>query len=152
MPLSKRQDTLRYPIERSLLSWACTSVLFFFQAEDGIRDLTVTGVQTCALAVTVWLCALFLGALSLFVLEVIGAAIFSDELKGEEGLFLKKQLLRIRGDNAYSAAERFRLLGQAGFCWLCCGLGTVILFQYIGSQFLSKSGFLINATRAVGAA
>src|SRR2546430_14156609 len=24
---------------------------FFFQAEDGIRDLTVTGVQTCALPV-----------------------------------------------------------------------------------------------------
>src|SRR2546430_17503163 len=24
-------------------------VFFFFQAEDGIRDLTVTGVQTCAL-------------------------------------------------------------------------------------------------------
>src|SRR2546430_13405456 len=32
---------------------------FFFQAEDGIRDLTVTGVQTCALpifaAVVGWL-------------------------------------------------------------------------------------------------
>src|SRR5688572_33457513 len=27
------------------------SVLFFFQAEDGIRDLTVTGVQTCALPI-----------------------------------------------------------------------------------------------------
>src|SRR2546430_12808392 len=27
----------------------CVSVVFFFQAEDGIRDLTVTGVQTCAL-------------------------------------------------------------------------------------------------------
>src|SRR2546430_17441082 len=26
-------------------------VIFFFQAEDGIRDLTVTGVQTCALPV-----------------------------------------------------------------------------------------------------
>src|SRR2546430_17601092 len=25
---------------------------FFFQAEDGIRDLTVTGVQTCALPTT----------------------------------------------------------------------------------------------------
>src|SRR2546430_16755960 len=25
------------------------SFFFFFQAEDGIRDLTVTGVQTCAL-------------------------------------------------------------------------------------------------------
>src|SRR2546430_11712953 len=28
-----------------------TFFLFFFQAEDGIRDLTVTGVQTCALPI-----------------------------------------------------------------------------------------------------
>src|SRR2546430_3953652 len=27
------------------------TVFFFFQAEDGIRDLTVTGVQTCALPI-----------------------------------------------------------------------------------------------------
>src|SRR2546427_3867794 len=27
---------------------------FFFQAEDGIRDLTVTGVQTCALPILAW--------------------------------------------------------------------------------------------------
>src|SRR5256886_8283446 len=26
---------------------------FFFQAEDGIRDLTVTGVQTCALPICI---------------------------------------------------------------------------------------------------
>src|SRR2546421_3689144 len=32
----------------------CKSVLvfFFFQAEDGIRDLIVTGVQTCALPIS----------------------------------------------------------------------------------------------------
>src|SRR2546430_6686075 len=29
----------------------CVCVVFFFQAEDGIRDLTVTGVQTCALPI-----------------------------------------------------------------------------------------------------
>src|SRR2546430_12944565 len=29
----------------------CGSDFFFFQAEDGIRDLTVTGVQTCALPI-----------------------------------------------------------------------------------------------------
>src|SRR5437867_1762217 len=28
-----------------------TCVMFFFQAEDGIRDRTVTGVQTCALPI-----------------------------------------------------------------------------------------------------
>src|SRR2546430_5456819 len=30
-----------------------SEVFFFFQAEDGIRDLTVTGVQTCALPISV---------------------------------------------------------------------------------------------------
>src|SRR5688572_33299775 len=34
----------------------CSSFFFFFffQAEDGIRDLTVTGVQTCALPISFW--------------------------------------------------------------------------------------------------
>src|SRR5256886_6940826 len=32
------------------LGWELCLV-FFFQAEDGIRDLTVTGVQTCALPI-----------------------------------------------------------------------------------------------------
>src|SRR2546430_542724 len=30
---------------------AARNFFFFFQAEDGIRDLTVTGVQTCALPI-----------------------------------------------------------------------------------------------------
>src|SRR3712207_6829909 len=29
-------------------------VFFFFQAEDGIRDIGVTGVQTCALPIWIW--------------------------------------------------------------------------------------------------
>src|SRR5437763_8511853 len=32
---------------------ALVHVLFFFQAEDGIRDTSVTGVQTCALPICV---------------------------------------------------------------------------------------------------
>src|SRR2546430_13562693 len=32
---------------------SCFCCFFFFQAEDGIRDLTVTGVQTCALPILV---------------------------------------------------------------------------------------------------
>src|SRR2546430_6466497 len=31
--------------------YAICDLDFFFQAEDGIRDLTVTGVQTCALPI-----------------------------------------------------------------------------------------------------
>src|SRR5256886_10207555 len=32
-------------------AWLSMILIFFFQAEDGIRDLTVTGVQTCALPI-----------------------------------------------------------------------------------------------------
>src|SRR3989440_5169272 len=32
--------------------WALFLLVFFFQAEDGIRDLIVTGVQTCALPIS----------------------------------------------------------------------------------------------------
>src|SRR5256885_9829405 len=31
----------------------CSYTIFFFQAEDGIRDYKVTGVQTCALPICV---------------------------------------------------------------------------------------------------
>src|SRR5215475_8686918 len=31
----------------------CTVFFFFFQAEDGIRDFHVTGVQTCALPISI---------------------------------------------------------------------------------------------------
>src|SRR5699024_11704167 len=40
-----------------LLLLCCSCVLlffFFFQAEDGIRDRNVTGVQTCALPIPRW--------------------------------------------------------------------------------------------------
>src|SRR2546427_6875607 len=33
------------------LEYCTLFFFFFFQAEDGIRDLTVTGVQTCALPI-----------------------------------------------------------------------------------------------------
>ena len=33
--------------------WLVVFVFFFFQAEDGIRDIGVTGVQTCALPICI---------------------------------------------------------------------------------------------------
>src|SRR2546430_291391 len=37
--------------DQQRLALAEVGARFFFQAEDGIRDLTVTGVQTCALPI-----------------------------------------------------------------------------------------------------
>src|SRR6266705_4574310 len=44
---------------------------FFFQAEDGIRDRTVTGVQTCALPIF----TLVSQACGIFAAGLIGAAV-----------------------------------------------------------------------------
>src|SRR2546426_9250942 len=44
----------------------CVFIFFFFQAEDGIRDYKVTGVQTCALPI--------LTGLARFVIELEGNA------------------------------------------------------------------------------
>src|SRR5690606_41068705 len=42
----------RFSIRFLLLSSFCRFFFFFFQAEDGIRDFHVTGVQTCALPIS----------------------------------------------------------------------------------------------------
>src|ERR1019366_9685102 len=43
---NSRTVCVRTPMRRRLL------MFFFFQAEDGIRDWSVTGVQTCALPIS----------------------------------------------------------------------------------------------------
>src|SRR2546429_3184993 len=41
-----------FPSPAVHFSGELASVFFFFQAEDGIRDVAVTGVQTCALPIS----------------------------------------------------------------------------------------------------
>src|SRR2546427_7048430 len=64
---------------------SCSSlVCFFFQAEDGIRDLTVTGVQTCALPI-------------LGDFEAGALALVESSLKYQPGLFAVLTLARESG-------------------------------------------------------
>src|SRR5690606_39628683 len=73
-----------------------TKPFFFFQAEDGIRDFHVTGVQTCALPIWVESHLLFL---SLLHRACTGGAVFIHavvDLRGFEllELFLGNPLVR----------------------------------------------------------
>src|SRR5260221_7787908 len=65
-------------------------LFFFFQAEDGIRDHCVTGVQTCALPICTKPLMLFLEMISLltakgFVLMDLEAGRSEERRVGEEG-------------------------------------------------------------------
>src|SRR5688572_31010873 len=62
----------RLPGRSSTLYWLCSR--FFFQAEDGIRDLTVTRVQTCALPISMrWWCQPVLGYELVLARRCLGA-------------------------------------------------------------------------------
>src|SRR5437762_10130658 len=74
------------PVSRKKSSPEITStisLIFFFQAEDGIRDTSVTGVQTCALPI----CALTALAAPLVVLAIL-SAIVTNEIKGRLGALM----------------------------------------------------------------
>src|SRR5258707_11804525 len=61
---------------------------FFFQAEDGIRDIGVTGVQTCALPISVYSGAgQFDGAHRSFVLQPNGQI---DQAEGYRNLIVAR--------------------------------------------------------------
>src|SRR5256885_4941950 len=62
---------------QSIGVWMC---VFFFQAEDGIRDYKVTGVQTCALPISggtgmIYFLLTLIRLLPLFFLHSIGFAL-----------------------------------------------------------------------------
>src|SRR2546430_13005959 len=63
--------------------------LFFFQAEDGIRDLTVTGVQTCALPISRHEVERYARAQDLFVMVGVERARDAARVRGlvEGGVF-----------------------------------------------------------------
>src|SRR2546430_5060112 len=73
---------------------------FFFQAEDGIRDLTVTGVQTCALPI--------------YTLAGVRRAVEVGKRLREAG----HEMAGIRldsGDLAYLSIEARKILDEGGF-------------------------------------
>src|SRR5437764_10364572 len=51
-------------------------LFFFFQAEDGIRDTSVTGVQTCALPILLFEAPVAIQLLGHFISAVNGASLY----------------------------------------------------------------------------
>src|SRR2546429_5150842 len=57
-------------------------VFFFFQAEDGIRDVAVTGVQTCALPISLIICSLTTFAMAAAMAKVVRVQIIKASVAG----------------------------------------------------------------------
>src|SRR2546430_9104557 len=85
-------------------------VFFFFQAEDGIRDLTVTGVQTCALPI--WVCGQGEHAIG----EPAGVAV-SDEISRDAVANRFAQPRTVRCERGSTASGGFDVRDAPPFFW-----------------------------------
>src|SRR3712207_6906595 len=101
-------------------------LVFFFQAEDGIRDIGVTGVQTCALPI-------FLAVLALIVVNALAESpwgVFSIALTIPIALFMGIYLRRIRPGRVLEATGigvALLLLAIVGGGWIQdTGLGDAL--------------------------
>src|SRR5690349_23474768 len=83
----------------SAACWFC--FVFFFQAEDGIRDLYVTGVQTCALPI----CA------ARVVAAITGGSML-DGVVEASGRPQQLELIAIAGDGPLHARSEERRVGK----------------------------------------
>src|SRR2546430_9049608 len=84
----------------------CFLYFFFFQAEDGIRDLTVTGVQTCALPI----CETFGRALRQAALE--GFALARKAFAIESGIVVAARARAMRGKSRLVRVDKGHALAR----------------------------------------
>src|SRR5216683_8157443 len=82
---------------------------FFFQAEDGIRDLIVTGVQTCALPICAFTAAIGVDELdaSVLLLPEIGLVEAGDPRFVSTVDAIERELLRGKHVMRYACEDDF---------------------------------------------
>src|SRR2546430_4784657 len=133
----------------------CASLCFFFQAEDGIRDLTVTGVQTCALPISAYVGLLDIGQPKPGETVVVSAA------AGAVGSVVG-QLAKIRGCRAvgvagseakcelvvkelgFDACVNYRTEPLLSALQKACPKGIDVYFDNVGGDVLAAVLRLIN--------
>src|SRR5690606_40856063 len=84
------------------------SALFFFQAEDGIRDFHVTGVQTCALPILPDLFLKLVDLANAFLLALAQAGFGGDDLAAD----ILQPASRVFADAGKTLLGRYQLLLQ----------------------------------------
>src|SRR2546430_5849819 len=89
-----------------LLCTCC--IFFFFQAEDGIRDLTVTGVQTCALPISIEADPAELRAT--FAIDVLPESVI---IAPDIGFYRERKLRLLNGAHTATAPLALLEIGRA---------------------------------------
>src|SRR5205085_7498668 len=92
------------------------AVSFFFQAEDGIRDLTVTGVQTCALPISLGSPVNLKGSLS------VASNVSSNIANGRNLGFIQVKSISLCFANGFGVRSEERRVGKECKyrCWSFC--------------------------------
>src|SRR2546421_12609343 len=123
------------------------SFFFFFQAEDGIRDLIVTGVQTCALPIY----PRALGAEAAVEMATISGA-RALHLEAEIGSLEsgKKADLIVLGMNAPHAVPLYQVYSQIVYALKASDVETVVIGGRTGME--NGRGLTLNQAEVVAEA
>src|SRR3712207_9464196 len=99
-------------------------MVFFFQAEDGIRDIGVTGVQTCALPISAW------------VLRLLITPLKNSWVNWALSSWAETERSVIDWYDSLSASANF---SAASLTCCCCLLSTISLGLYLRTNCYPRS-------------
>src|SRR2546430_11908493 len=97
--------------------------VFFFQAEDGIRDLTVTGVQTCALPISVLLIMSLGLAVTFGLMGIINMAHGEMLMIGSYTAYVVQEIFQAR----FAASQDYYFFVALPLAFLAAGLVGLVL-------------------------
>src|SRR5882762_4916933 len=114
-------------------SFVCFNFFFFFQAEDGIRDSSVTGVQTCALPILFGLLALGLASIGLYGILAYAAT-------------RRQHEIGLRMALGASRLSVLRLILGEGMSLVLVGLGVGFVASLATGRVLSRALYGVSGT------
>src|SRR2546430_2486013 len=83
-PVAPLSLTVKVSVSSTVVSAQTGTVMFLFQAEDGMRNLTVSGVQSCALLISVAQLLLPVAVPSTVVKPTVADWVVAPVLRSEE--------------------------------------------------------------------
>ncbi len=120
--------------------------LLYSASLSALWAVHVLSLRGSRLALPLWVAVVVVESMVRLGLEQFGGRLVSAQLPRESAAFLDEHTRTV---SSYSIARRAYYLGLAGVCWFVCGIGTVVLFAWLGASLRARVDVLARVAVAV---